>query len=160
MTRSVRTSRQTTKAASPSTERPHLPVRHQVAFAVTPHARAVGEARRILRDTLLSWGAESEEEVPQAELVASELLTNALRHAPRAELALTAAEGGGSLLIEVEDGGNPVCAPTVQQAAEDSVSGRGMAIVEALAECWSCRPLPHGGRSTWAILSWHSKAGR
>ncbi|MEU1307851.1 ATP-binding protein [Streptomyces cinnamoneus] len=132
-----------------------------MAFAVPPDERAVGKARRILRDALISWGAEADEEIPDAELVASELLTNALRHAPREELALTAAEGGGSLLIEVEDGGNPASVPTVQQAVpEEAVSGRGMTIVDAVAESWSWRPLPDGRRSTWALLPWHSEATR
>ncbi|WKK23917.1 ATP-binding protein [Streptomyces olivoreticuli] len=154
-------SRQTTKTASPAGERPHLPVRHQAAFAVPPDARAVGKARRILRDTLITWGAESEECIPDAELVASELLTNALRHAPCDELALTAAEGGGCLLIEVEDGGNPSSEPTVQRTTNDNaVSGRGMTIVEAVAESWSWRRLPDGGRGTWAVLPWPSGVTR
>lgn len=115
----------------------------------------------MLRATLIEWGAEAEEGVPAAELVASELLTNALQHAPRSELALTAAEGGGSLIIEVEDSGNPKSVPTVQQmVSEDAESGRGMTIVEAVAESWSWRPLPDGGRATWAVLPWLNEVSR
>ncbi|MFF4408452.1 ATP-binding protein [Streptomyces sp. NPDC001407] len=153
--------RQVTVSAASPLERPRLPVRHQVAFAVAPHERSVGKARRMLRNTLIAWGAEAEERVPDAELVASELLTNALRHAPRSELALTAAEGGGSLIIEVEDGGNPESKPAVRQVVnEDAESGRGMTIVEAVAKSWSWRPLPDGGRGTWAVLPWLNEVSR
>ncbi|MEV4500870.1 ATP-binding protein [Streptomyces klenkii] len=142
-------------------ERPRLPVRHQIAIEVAPREQDVGSARHKLRETLISWGIEDGEELRSAELVASELLTNAIRYAPREEMALTAVEGSGSLLIEVEDGGNPESEPAVQQAVpEDAVSGRGMTIVDAVAERWSWRPLPNGGRGTWALLPWRSEVPR
>ncbi|MFC4512253.1 ATP-binding protein [Streptomyces ehimensis] len=142
-------------------ERPRLPVRHQIAIEVAPHEQDVGRARHKLRETLISWGTEDGENLRSAELVASELLTNAIRYAPREEMALTAAEGAGSLLIEVEDGGNPSSAPTIQQGvAADAVSGRGMLIVDAMADEWSWRPLPNGGRGTWAVLPWPGGVAR
>ncbi|MER5780238.1 ATP-binding protein [Streptomyces mobaraensis] len=155
-------STETIPPAAPARGRPPLPVQRQVAFAVPPDERAVGRARHMLRDTLISWGsAESDERIPDAELVATELLTNALRHAPCKELALSAAEGGGSLIIEVQDGGSSSSVPTVQDAVPDeALSGRGMTIVDALTQCWSYRPLPNGGRSTWAMLAWAGEARR
>ncbi|MEU3355162.1 ATP-binding protein [Streptomyces sp. NPDC037389] len=132
-----------------------------MAIGVAPHERAVAGARHTLRETLASWGNGSEDDIGSAELVASELLTNALRHASRHDIALTASEAAGALLIEVEDGGSPVSAPAVRRVvADDAVCGRGLFIVNAVADMWSWRELPHGGRGTWALLSWPGEAAQ
>ncbi|MFG3134420.1 ATP-binding protein [Streptomyces tendae] len=74
-------------------------------------------------------------------LVVSEFITNAIEHGHGViELRLRAA--GGTLTVSVTDE-NP--APAVlQQAGPDEISGRGMALVAALADRWGS-----SGEETW-----------
>src|SRR5690606_36007816 len=87
---------------------------------------------------------------PAAELLVSELVTNALRHG-RPPMALRLrTHNGQSLRIEVLDGaadGEPV--PT--EAPPDAVTGRGLGIVAALARRWGTESVP-GGKLVWAEL--------
>lgn len=62
--------------------------------------RAVPEARRALRELLRHWGGPGQSEV--AELLASELVTNALVHTDEGAV-LTATVGPRALRVEVRD---------------------------------------------------------
>jgi anti-sigma regulatory factor (Ser/Thr protein kinase) len=84
---------------------------------------------------LEGWGlADREELVDTAELLVSELATNALLHsASRFRLTLSAAHG--VLRCEVADTGRRT--PQVLHAG-GTESGRGMFLVNALARRWGC----------------------
>ncbi|MFI9804484.1 ATP-binding protein [Streptomyces sp. NPDC052301] len=109
--------------------------------------RAVPEARRELRALLRHWGKPGRSEI--AELLASELVTNALLHTDD-EAVLTAVVEPGGLRVEVRDftGRRPeLRAPD----AEDDTHGRGLVLVQSLADAWGVRP--HGvGKSVWFEL--------
>lgn len=111
-------------------------------------ADQVSLARRAVRDWLRSAGLHIHE--PTAELLVSELVTNALRHGrPPVELRLNAAPEK-VLRIEVldtADGADPV----QSHAALDAVSGRGLGIVAALAVRWGTEHLD-SGKVVWAEL--------
>ncbi|MGX1548283.1 ATP-binding protein [Streptomyces adustus] len=109
--------------------------------------RAVPEARRALRELLRHWGKPGRSEI--AELLTSELVTNALVHTDR-EALLTATVGPDGLRVEVRDfvAGRP--RPRVP-AAQDGTHGRGLLLVQSLASAWGV--LPHGvGKSVWFEL--------
>jgi anti-sigma regulatory factor (Ser/Thr protein kinase) len=96
----------------------------------------------LARDRLTSWleeqGAGDGQPREDAELVLSELLSNALRHGRAlADGRLRAAWrlSGGHLEIAVSDGGGP-SSPRVVVASEYDTAGRGMAIVDRLAVSW------------------------
>ncbi|MEU0413989.1 ATP-binding protein [Streptomyces griseorubiginosus] len=113
-----------------------------------PRPSAVREARAEVRKQLEGWGlAEAAEVVDTAELLVSELATNALLHsASRFTLTLSAAHG--VLRCEVADTGRRT--PRVLDAGT-SESGRGMFLVEALALRWGC--LQDGpGKTVWFEL--------
>ena len=91
-------------------------------------------------------------------LVLSELLGNAVRHGA----AITAAGPGGALEVrwtlapgavrlEVVDGGGGE--PRVADRGEHAVSGRGMAIVEALSHSWGTTCLDDGRRAVWSRIT-------
>ncbi len=90
--------------------------------------------------------------------VAAELLGNAVRHAdplPGGVIQLAwrvgpTAEGGVYVLVQVTDGGAE-CAPTPRAAGPDSVDGRGLAIVSALARRWGVQR-EGGEQCVWAEL--------
>ncbi|MEY9844007.1 ATP-binding protein [Streptacidiphilus sp. MAP5-3] len=96
-----------------------------------PHPRNVRHARRITRTALAAWGAS--ELVDSAEMVVSELVTNALRYGSGpVDLTLALTEAG--LRISVTDEGTSL--PTTRDAEPDAQGGRGLHIVELLAKSW------------------------
>lgn len=107
-------------------------------------------ARRILNEALAEWGLGHLADA--ADLITSELVTNALIHGMEpATLALyTDREAdGGLLFVEVEDAGEN--RPQPRDADEDAVGGRGLQIVDAIAEDWGTEPVGLGKR-VWASL--------
>ncbi|GGJ33988.1 ATP-binding protein [Streptomyces brasiliensis] len=109
--------------------------------------REVPEARRALRELLRHWGKPGRSEI--AELLTSELVTNALVHTDR-DAVLTAVVGPRRLRVEVRDfvARRPrLCAP----GAEEGTHGRGLVLVQSLADAWGVRT--HGvGKSVWFEL--------
>ncbi|WP_435137343.1 ATP-binding protein [Actinacidiphila sp. bgisy144] len=109
------------------------------------HPAAARRARIWARTTLGGWSVTGPT-ADDAELIVSELVTNAIVHSLgriRAHLAI----GPEGLRIEVHDAGPAPLRPTVDTAA----SGRGLAITRSLSTgCgWDSAP----GRSTaWATL--------
>jgi anti-sigma regulatory factor (Ser/Thr protein kinase) len=103
-----------------------------MASVVLPAATtAPRDARRFTSETLHEWGADHA--IEEAELIVSELVTNALRHAESpSRLALVA--DGRCLRIEVVDygKGGAVRRPT----RPDAIGGRGLLLVESVAERW------------------------
>jgi anti-sigma regulatory factor (Ser/Thr protein kinase) len=82
-------------------------------------------------------------------LVVSELVTNAVRHAePPLRLEMQADER--RVTVAVADG----CpgGPTTRTADDEAEGGRGMFLVDLLAEETGCRPHPPG-KTVWAALS-------
>ncbi|WSQ55222.1 ATP-binding protein [Streptomyces sp. NBC_01218] len=93
---------------------------------------AVGAVRRDLRDFLRPRvGAES---VETAQLLLSELLTNALIHT-RNGAAVTATVAGARVRVEVKDFAPGSPRPYVPNA-EDGTHGRGLILVRSLANAW------------------------
>ncbi len=107
---------------------------------------AVPAARRFVTRVLEEWGEQALE--PVAELVISELATNAVVHAGSPFRAFLH-RSGGVLLVAVKDatGGRA----ERRQATLDGLGGRGVAIIEALAQRWGSETLPEG-KLVWAEL--------
>lgn len=109
--------------------------------------RAVPEARRELRELLRHWGNPGRSEI--AELLTSELVTNALVHTDR-EAVLTAVVEPSQLRVEVRDftARRPrVCAPDTG----DGTHGRGLVLVNSLADAWGVQA-HEVGKSVWFEL--------
>ena len=109
--------------------------------------KAVPEARRALRELLRQWGRPGRSEI--AELLTSELVTNALIHTDH-DAVLTATVGPRGLRVEVRDfvGRRPrLRVPN----ADDGTHGRGLVLVQSLADAWGVRA--HGvGKAVWFEL--------
>ena len=94
---------------------------------------SVGEARRFVATSLIDHGLD-EEVVEAGVLLTSEVVTNAVVHCSSSvRLRLTVSEGEGAL-VEAFDACTLV--PLQRQADEDSVTGRGLAMVELLASAF------------------------
>jgi anti-sigma regulatory factor (Ser/Thr protein kinase) len=84
------------------------------------------------------------------DLVLSELVGNALRHAGGVrEVAL--ATGDGAVRVTVADGDDR--APIVREPGADLESGRGLLLVEALSRAWGVEHhVAYGGKGVWSEL--------
>jgi serine/threonine-protein kinase RsbW len=123
------------------------------ALDLPAQPRSVPTGRRVARLILGSWslGAIAE----PAELIASELLTNAVTASlqsgqPIIRLRLTSRTY--ALTVEVWDGcgGRPEARRT---APADAPGGRGLVLVDALAQRWGCEPAAGGGKTTFAVIA-------
>jgi anti-sigma regulatory factor (Ser/Thr protein kinase) len=125
-----------------------------VSVVLLPHATSsVAVARRRLSADLLSSGT-LESVVDDATVIISELLSNALRHARPLEtgqIRVAWSRHGDSIEVAVSDGG-AATEPRRSRPTLSSLGGRGLAIVETLAECWGVRHEGGGGTTVWAIL--------
>ncbi|MFF2043203.1 SpoIIE family protein phosphatase [Kitasatospora sp. NPDC058170] len=116
----------------------------------------ISEVRAELRDALRRWGVA--ELVDTAELLASELVTNAIRHTDRdamftARLYRESTTDGGRarLRVEVEDESD--LWPTRRTPGEQASSGRGLMLVEALADGWGVEPRGSGKRMWFELTA-------
>lgn len=110
--------------------------------------------RRYVRGAL---GGTDEDLVARAELVASELATNALRHGGGG-LQVSVRTAGSSVRIEVTDASSAT--PRPRRPAPDDPGGRGMLVVDAVADAWGVAPAAgRRGKVVWVVLD-RPHAGR
>ncbi|MFI1280874.1 ATP-binding protein [Streptomyces sp. NPDC020858] len=109
-------------------------------------AASVGRTRRVLTAQLSSWGLHDLTDTTQ--LLASELVTNALRHA-HGPIRVHLRVHGALLRCEVEDA-DPT-GPVPRSAGADAESGRGIELVDALAQTWGSDSTLTG-KTTWFEL--------
>jgi len=117
------------------------------ALAVGPHPREVGRARRFVAEQCRVWGCGDLTE--DAELVASELVTNALLHGG-GQHELRVGLSDAALRIQVIDHGAGM--PDPRTAGQRDEHGRGLLLVSALCAAWGVEALPGGGKMVWAEL--------
>ncbi|MGW0748573.1 SpoIIE family protein phosphatase [Streptomyces sp. NPDC002587] len=101
-------------------------------------------ARHLIRAAVAAWGAW--ERADEIELAADELMTNALVHTEgggHVGMRLTA---DGRIRIEVEDSSSAL--PRPREAGDWAVSGRGLLLVDRLADAWGVEPRG-GGKCVW-----------
>jgi anti-sigma regulatory factor (Ser/Thr protein kinase) len=80
-------------------------------------------------------------------LVTSELVTNAILHA-RTDVGLVLRLNGPSIVLEVTDS-SPVPVPPPHIPNPDDTSGRGLYLVDVLADEWGVRSEHGGGKTVW-----------
>jgi anti-sigma regulatory factor (Ser/Thr protein kinase) len=120
----------------------------EIFFSAEP--REVAALRRIIRSHLMRWGLLTV--VEAAELCVSELVTNVIKHVGVGTPAtLTVSMSGTNLRLEVRDPSMGVLSANLP-ASPEAEEGRGLALVEAMAESWGVC-LTAGGKATWCELA-------
>ncbi len=135
------------------TDRP-LVVRDGWRFEVDPHAP--GRARAHVRDLCRRWGLEGEVR-EAAEIVITELVTNAVEHATSPSV-VEVERHGDSFRLAVRDYDTGVAGHDVPEATSwqapptSSPRGRGLAMVAAVSHTWGV--LRHSdGKTVWAEMA-------
>ncbi|MGW0191450.1 SpoIIE family protein phosphatase [Streptomyces sp. NPDC003362] len=122
-----------------------LPAESVGDWTLPREPRSVGRAREYARGQLLSWDLEPL--VDTAELLVSELVTNALRYGEgeiRLRLLLDR-----TLVCEVWDSG--LVQPRRRRARDTDEGGRGLQLVGLLSAAWGSRRT-HRGKTVWFEL--------
>lgn len=116
----------------------------------TAEPKEVAALRRIMRLNLGLWGLHDVTDV--AQLCVSELVSNVITHVGYGTPAMLAVSMSGTYLrIEVHDPDTRAL-PTLLDTALDSEGGRGMALVDALADRWGVQLHPDR-KVTWCELA-------
>jgi anti-sigma regulatory factor (Ser/Thr protein kinase) len=128
---------------------------HQFAMRFSSTPRGARLARRLCGTRLDAWGVPYGSDAHDTvTLIAAELCANAVRHGhvPGQDfhVLLTADPATGTVRLEVSDTRGERL-PRVGTAAPDD-GGRGLLLVEALADRWGCSARAGGGpgKTVWA----------
>ncbi|MFD9374405.1 ATP-binding protein [Streptomyces sp. NPDC059999] len=126
----------------------------EVVFRLSRRPRSAPRARATLHALLGDWGA-GDDLLHTAELVLSELVTNALRApAPgdrQVGVRIAYSSTDGLLHLEVSDAGSG--RPELRHPATDDEHGRGLRLVDALSHRWGITARAGGiGKTVWSEL--------
>ncbi|MEU1159719.1 SpoIIE family protein phosphatase [Streptomyces sp. NPDC005921] len=138
----------TGRGGEPLAVRPR--VRRTLLSVAQDEPERVAEARQHLRELLHDWG--SPDQLDSAVLLASEMLTNVLVHTDTDALLLAEVSGREArrrLRVEVTDAGDDL--PHKRRPGELASSGRGLVLIELLADAWGVDPRGQG-KSIWFEL--------
>ncbi|GGQ04869.1 ATP-binding protein [Streptomyces roseolilacinus] len=121
----------------------------QVQLEVGPDPAEVGRARRWARTRLAGSGIAADE--PLADtlvLLISELVTNAVVHTgcPAVLRLLFGPGGAGAGIVRVEVVDGSACPPQQRRADGADTHGRGLELVDGLADRWGWQPEGRGKR--------------
>jgi serine phosphatase RsbU (regulator of sigma subunit)/anti-sigma regulatory factor (Ser/Thr protein kinase) len=122
-----------------------LPADHIVTWALPSELTSASRARSVIRRPLRRWGLT--DLLPTAELLVSELVTNAVRYAQgRIGLRLVLEK---ALVCEVLD--DSAALPRLRHPDESDERGRGLQVVSQLAQRWGARRAA-SGKVVWCEL--------
>ncbi|MEV6394424.1 ATP-binding protein [Streptomyces sp. NPDC051907] len=128
---------------------------HHIRIPVSGTSAGAASARRQIAEERRDWGAAlGPELLDAAELVASELITNAVRHAHEGSITAEADLNGKALRVAVIDTSSAV--PEVRLPDADAEDGRGLFLVVALADRHGFDVLPSGKRC-WAEFEFSAR---
>ncbi|WTJ90702.1 ATP-binding protein [Streptomyces sp. NBC_01537] len=108
---------------------------------------SAGVARRLSGSVLRSWALPQKTEV--VELLVSELVGNAVRHTGARTFGLRMLRRRGWIRVEVRDPSRAL--PCLMPVRDLDISGRGLFLIDKLADRWGVDLLPRG-KTTWFEL--------
>ncbi|WP_433178014.1 ATP-binding protein [Actinoallomurus sp. CA-150999] len=111
-----------------------------VSWPLPPSPSSVRLARRLTGEQLEHWRLGDQRDV--AELLVSELVTNAVRHA-EGRIDLTVRVRDGAVRFEVHDE-DAASAPRIRRVGKGEEGGRGLHLVALLSSGWGTTRTEHG----------------
>ncbi|HEV7979248.1 STAS domain-containing protein [Amycolatopsis sp.] len=126
------------------------PPRRRVLIELAGRRSSSREARRLVREIGGNWGlAKLGHVLRDAELVATELVENTVRHTV-SDLTLRLELRNGSLTVAVADDDPRGAVP--RERAGECPQASGLVMVAQVARAWGCTPSTNGGKIVWAVL--------
>ncbi|MFJ4574501.1 ATP-binding protein [Streptomyces sp. NPDC088846] len=121
-------------------------------FPCEPSTAETG--RKLVRDVLGIWHLD--DLADRAELIITELIANASRHTPCPEIRLVVGRPSATRVrVGIVDE-EPSRLPVLSHAGEEDESGRGLLLIDAVADRWGCDLQSSGrrlrGKEVWAEL--------
>jgi anti-sigma regulatory factor (Ser/Thr protein kinase) len=115
------------------------------SFDLPPTSGSVTAARRLVRELLAVWDVPHDQD--DAALLVTELVANVVDHVRgEDDLTLELSVSDTWLRIGVVDGSS--IRPVVQELSHERPRGRGMRMVEAIADRWGAED-HNGGKRVW-----------
>ncbi|GAA2408342.1 hypothetical protein GCM10010420_40790 [Streptomyces glaucosporus] len=112
-----------------------------------PVSEAVPDARRVVSDTMHTWGLDRL--ATDMMLIADELVANAVRHA-RTPLRMELRRAEDRIMLEVTDSSTEE--PRLMRSAPQDFGHRGIFLIDAIATRWGTRRI-EGGKVVWAEVT-------
>jgi serine phosphatase RsbU (regulator of sigma subunit)/anti-sigma regulatory factor (Ser/Thr protein kinase) len=122
-----------------------IPADHVVSWTLPSELTSASRARSLIRRPLRRWGLA--DLIPTAELLVSELVTNAVRYA-QGKIGLRLVLEGG-LVCEVLD--DSAALPRLRHPDDEDERGRGLQVVSQLSQRWGARRTV-SGKVVWCEL--------
>jgi anti-sigma regulatory factor (Ser/Thr protein kinase) len=114
-----------------------------------PRVHSVPVARHLVVDLLRVWGTRQDRD--DAALLVTELVTNVVDHVGgEASFTLELEVSDGWVRVAVADGSSVL--PVVRELDSSHPRGRGLRMVQAIAERWGCEE-HDGGKRIWFDLA-------
>jgi anti-sigma regulatory factor (Ser/Thr protein kinase) len=123
-----------------------IPAENVVRWTLPAELTSARKARSLIKRPLRKWGLL--ELLPAAELLVSELVTNAVRYA-QGKIGLRLILEGG-LVCEVLD--DSAALPRLRHPDEEDERGRGLQVVSQIAQRWGARR-SLSGKVVWCELA-------
>jgi serine/threonine-protein kinase RsbW len=121
----------------------------ELLLEAQPFAARTG--RRWVMDVVREAGMLRRQDAELIELLAGELLANAVIHGPRAgRIWVTATREDSSVRISVRDEGEGL--PRVKHPSPTALGGRGVGLVDSLASRWGVQDHGATGKTVWFVL--------
>jgi serine phosphatase RsbU (regulator of sigma subunit)/anti-sigma regulatory factor (Ser/Thr protein kinase) len=124
-----------------------LPADRLATWTLTSAPTIAAQSRALVREQLTGWHLDDLADI--AELLVSELVTNALRYG-RGDIGLRLLRTAGALICEVSDGLESV--PRLRTVHYNDEGGRGLYLVDQLSQRWGSRATHHG-KIVWFELA-------
>ena len=123
-------------------------------FDLPVEVEAPATARHVATSLLHGWGFHDDEWIGRAQVVVSELVTNAVVHSGGSRLSLELRADHGRVTIAAID--QSAAAPRPREP--DDTSGRGLWLVKEMSAAWGVDG-HNGGKRVWAQVGAHTQAG-
>jgi anti-sigma regulatory factor (Ser/Thr protein kinase) len=147
------------RAATAMQPTDQVPWPHRTALPLGALPTAPSCARGHVRSVVREWGLDDLADT--AELVTSELVTNAVQASERLSnrgdpavvpvIHLGIISDGISMMLQVWDASDEM--PIRQNTTPDSEAGRGLMLVDTLAKDWGAYRKAEGGKVVWAMIT-------
>ena len=131
-----------------------VPLETVDSLRLPPDRTASAQARKYVRERMRAWGFDPA--ICDAELLVSELVTNSVLHA-RSSVRVEVVRVERGVRVAVYDDSPAV--PRVRRYGPDAATGRGMLLVQRIAQRWGVEPCEYG-KCVWFEFAVNAGASR